>query len=73
MPDIVIHNSMGKQVIEGLKKDVAVIINYDIFRLAVMGPDPFITGSLLDSSATILKKDLQPCIQIVLVFFSSNW
>lgn len=42
MPDIVMHNWMGKSVFNRLELEIAASIDYDIFRLAVMGPDPFI-------------------------------
>lgn len=42
MPDIVVHNAMGRKVLQGLPEEVRRRINMDIFRLAVNGSDPFL-------------------------------
>lgn len=42
MPDIVMHNWMGSNVLARLEGEIVSLINYDIFRFAVMGPDAFI-------------------------------
>ena len=42
MPDIVVHNAMGDRVLQKLPDEISGIIDYDIFRFAVMGPDPYI-------------------------------
>lgn len=41
MPDIVVHNAMGDRVLQRLDHSIAADIDRDIFRVAVMGPDPF--------------------------------
>ena len=42
MPDIVVHNAMGDRVLQGLEREIAEGIDREIFRFAVMGPDPYI-------------------------------
>lgn len=42
MPDIVMHNWMGQNILDRLEREITSSINYDIFRFAVMGPDAFI-------------------------------
>lgn len=41
MPDIVVHNSMGKEVYDNLKNEVSSQLNYDIYRFGVMAPDVY--------------------------------
>ena len=41
MPDIVVHNVMGTKVLIGLPVEISVAIDHEIFRFAVMGPDPY--------------------------------
>ena len=40
MPDIVVHNAMGARVLDRL--DAEIVIDREIFRFAVMGPDPYL-------------------------------
>ncbi len=42
MPDIVVHNAMGGRVLNRLEPEIAAVIDPEIFRFAVMGPDPYI-------------------------------
>ncbi len=42
MPDIVVHHAMGDEVLSKLELKIASVIDYDIFRFSVMGPDPYI-------------------------------
>ena len=42
MPDIVVHNAMGDKVLAGLEPEIRRLIEPEIFRFAVMGPDPYI-------------------------------
>lgn len=39
MPDVAVHNAMGKQVLARLALEIAGMIDPDIFSAAVMGPD----------------------------------
>ena len=41
MPDIVVHNAMGTEVLIRLPIEITAAINHEIFRFAVMGPDPY--------------------------------
>lgn len=41
MPDIVVHNAMGTEVLLRLPIALAAAIDREIFRFAVMGPDPY--------------------------------
>lgn len=41
MPDIVVHNAMGEKVLQQLSTEISSIIDYDVFRFALMGPDPY--------------------------------
>ena len=41
MPDIVVHNSMGKKVFDNLRSEISSHINYDIFQFGVMAPDVY--------------------------------
>lgn len=41
MPDIVMHNAMGDKVLQKLSTEITTIIDYEIFRYALMGPDPY--------------------------------
>ena len=42
MPDIAIHNAMGDAVLIRLPVEITAAIDYEIFRFAVMGPDPYL-------------------------------
>ena len=42
MPDIVVHNAMGNKVLKCLDTEIAALIDPDIFKISVMGPDPYI-------------------------------
>ena len=42
MPDIVVHNAMGEEVLRQLKPEISALIDHDIFQFSVMGPDPYI-------------------------------
>ena len=42
MPDIVVHNAMGNRVLTELNTEISSLIDSDIFRFSVMGPDPYI-------------------------------
>ena len=42
MPDIVVHNAMGEEVLKRLDRRISSQIDRDIFRFSVMGPDPYI-------------------------------
>lgn len=42
MPDIVVHNAMGEKVLQGLDAEIASVIDHDLFKVSVMGPDPYI-------------------------------
>lgn len=41
MPDIVVHNAMGDEVLSRLPVEITAAIDHEIFRFAVMGPDPY--------------------------------
>ena len=43
MPDIVVHNAVGERAINSLAPEVRNLIDVEVFRLGVLGPDPFIT------------------------------
>ncbi len=42
MPDIVVHNAMGRKVLNKLSPEIMDLINKDVFYFSVLGPDPFI-------------------------------
>lgn len=41
MPDIVVHNSMGKEVFHNLRSEISLHIDFDIFQFGVMAPDVY--------------------------------
>lgn len=41
MPDLVVHNSMGDHVLDGLPEVIRAEIDSDVFHVGVLGPDPF--------------------------------
>ena len=41
MPDIVVHNSMGKEVFDNLRSEISLHIDFDIFQFGVMAPDVY--------------------------------
>lgn len=41
MPDIVVHNAMGNEVLIRLPIEIMAVIDHEIFHFAVMGSDPY--------------------------------
>lgn len=43
MPDIVLHNEMGKRVYERLNEDIKASIVLQVFRFGLMAPDAYMS------------------------------
>ncbi|HAB94207.1 MAG TPA: hypothetical protein DCF49_05520 [Lachnospiraceae bacterium] len=41
MPDIIVHNRMGRSVYKKLPKEISAEIDREIYRIGLLGPDPY--------------------------------